>query len=56
MDQVAARKPSYYNGKVDPAELENWIRNMEKVFNVMEVLAKQQVSIDIYYLSGKADA
>ena len=55
-DRVVVRKPSYYDGKAYPAELENWIKNMKKVFDVVEVLAKQQISTDIYYLGGKAYA
>ena len=56
MDRVVARKPNYYDGKTDPGELENCIINIEKVFDVVEGLTERQVSIDSYYLSGKADA
>ena len=37
MDRVVARKPNYYDSQAEPSKLENWIKNMEKVLDVVEV-------------------
>jgi len=56
MDRIAVRKPNYYDRKADPGEVESWLRNIEKVFDVVEVPTEWQVSIGSYYLSGKVNA
>jgi len=34
-DRVARRNPKVYDGNLDPVELEDWIREMEKIFTVV---------------------
>ena len=36
-DRMNAMKPKYYSGKADPVEYEDWIRNMEKIFDAVHV-------------------
>ena len=36
-DRVARRNPKFYDGNLDPTELEDWIRGMEKIFAVVGV-------------------
>jgi len=36
-DRVARRNPKVYDGNLDPVELEDCIRGMEKIFAVVEV-------------------
>jgi len=39
----------------DPVELEDWIREMKKIFTVVEVPEKKKVNIGTFYLAGEAD-
>jgi len=54
-DRVAKRNPKTYDGKEDPVLLEEWVRHMEKIFNVMEVPDNRHVNIGAFYLIGQAD-
>jgi len=36
-------------------ELEDWIREMEKIFVIVEVSEEKKVSIGIFYLVGEVD-
>jgi len=54
-DRVATRNSKNYGGSYDPVELEEWIRGMEKIFVVIEVLEEKRVNIRTFYLIREAD-
>jgi len=54
-ERVAKQNPKTYDGKEDPIILEEWVRQMEKIFDVVEVPDDKRVSIGAFYLSGQAD-
>ena len=54
-DRVAKRNPKVYEGKEDPMILEEWIRQMEKIFDVVEVPDNKCINIGAFYLSGTVD-
>ena len=54
-DRVAKRNPKVYEGKEDPMILEEWIRQMEKIFDVVEVPDNKRINIRTFYLFGTAD-
>jgi len=54
-DRVARQNPKVYDGSYDPVVLEEWIKGMEKIFTVVEVLEEKKVDIGTYYLTNEAD-
>jgi len=54
-DRVAWRNPKVYSGSYDPVILKEWIREMEKIFTVVEVPKEKRINIGTYYLTGEAD-
>ena len=54
-DRVAQHNPKVYDGKYDLMELEEWIKGMEKIFIVVEVLDEKKVNSGMFYLIGKDD-
>ena len=54
-DRVARRNPKVYDGSYDPVVLEEWTREMEKIFTVVEVPEGKKVNIGTCYLTGEAD-
>jgi len=44
-----------YEGKYDPVELEEWIRGMENIFAIVEVLENKKVNIGTFYLAKEAN-
>ena len=54
-DRATRLSPKVYNGKYNPLKLEEWIRGMENIFTVVEVLDEKKVNIRTFYLSGEAD-
>ena len=42
VDRVARRNPKMYDGNYDPIVLEEWIREMEKIFTVVEVVEEKK--------------
>ena len=54
-DRVAERNPKVYNGNLDPVELEDWIRRMEKIFAVVKVLEEKTVNLETFALAGEVD-
>ncbi|XP_074266796.1 uncharacterized protein LOC141590083 [Silene latifolia] len=48
-------KPKTYDGKLDPVELENWIRSLDKLFDAIQCPEKWRVEFAVYYLVGQAD-
>ncbi|XP_021729843.1 uncharacterized protein LOC110696816 [Chenopodium quinoa] len=53
--RVAAAKPPTYLGKVDPASLENWVREFDKLFDAINCPEELKVNNDVYYLREEAD-
>ena len=54
-DKVVKRNPRTYGGREDPVLLEEWIRQMEKIFDVVEVPENRRINIGAFYLTGQAD-
>ena len=44
-----------HDGNYDPVVLEEWVRKIEKIFTVVEVLEEKKVNIGTYYLTGEAN-
>jgi len=55
-DRVALGNPKVYDENLDPVELEDWIRGMEKVFAVVEVPEEKKINIGTFYLAGEVDS
>ena len=53
--RVAAAKPPVYLGKEDPASLENWIREFDKLFDAINCPSELRVNNGVYYLREEAD-
>jgi len=53
VDRVARRNPKVYDVTYDPVVLEEWIREMEKIFTVVEVPEEKEVNIGTYSLQKK---
>ncbi|XP_021747555.1 uncharacterized protein LOC110713411 [Chenopodium quinoa] len=53
--RVAAAKPPVYLGKEDPASLENWIREFDKLFDAINCPSEMRVNNGVYYLREEAD-
>ncbi|XP_074278678.1 uncharacterized protein LOC141602275 [Silene latifolia] len=47
--------PKTYDGKLDPVELENWIRSLDKLFDTIQCPEKWRMEFAVYYLVGQAD-
>lgn len=54
-EKFARLQPPAYRGKVNPVELESWEREMEKLFEVVEVSEEKRVRYASHYLKGEAD-
>jgi len=54
-DRVAKRNPKTYSRSYNPAKLEEWIRNMEKVFAIIEFFEEKKVTIRTFYFTGEAN-
>lgn len=52
---MSASKPPYYNGKEDPASLENWIREFDKLFDAINCPEELKLNNAVYYLKEEAD-
>jgi len=50
-DKVAWLNPKVYDGQYDLVELEEWMRGMEKIFTIVEVLEDTKVNIRMFYLA-----
>ena len=49
---MVKRNANVYDGKI---ELEEWIRNVEKIFTVVEGPADKKMNTVTFYLLGKAN-
>ena len=45
VDRVTRQNPKTYGRSSDPTELEEWIRGVEKIFVIIEVLEEKRVNI-----------
>ena len=52
---VARHNHKVYERKLELAELEDWIRGMEKIFPVVEVPEVKKVNIRTFYIAGEVD-
>ena len=47
--------PTVYEGTPDPKTFEDWIRGMEKLFDVLQCPEHWKVGIAVFYLKDKVD-
>ncbi|XP_021734967.1 uncharacterized protein LOC110701661 [Chenopodium quinoa] len=53
--RIAAANPPTYLGKLDPASLENWVREFDKLFDAINCPEELNVNNAVYYLREEAD-
>ncbi|XP_021745262.1 uncharacterized protein LOC110711191 [Chenopodium quinoa] len=53
--RAAVAKLPTYLGKVDPASLENWVREFDKLFDAINYPAELRVNNVVYYLREEVD-
>ena len=53
--RISQSKPFPFDGKGEPSELENWLREFDKLFDVVECLEELKVNQAAFYLTGEAD-
>ena len=53
--KIFQMKPDFYQGKEDPTELEDWIRNLDKILDVVNCPDEHRVNGVVYYFKGEAD-
>ena len=53
--KVAASKPPTYDGKEDPASLENWLRKFDQLFDAINCPGDLKINNVVYYLREEAD-
>ncbi|XP_057542444.1 uncharacterized protein LOC130820913 [Amaranthus tricolor] len=53
--RISQSKPSTFNGKREPSELELYLREFDKLFDVVECLEELKVNQVAFYLVGEAD-
>ncbi|XP_057248139.1 uncharacterized protein LOC130590153 [Beta vulgaris subsp. vulgaris] len=54
-DRFDCHSPPTYDGAADPVALENWLREMEKLFTATNCPDAEMVPIGTYYLKREAD-
>ncbi|KAK9690534.1 hypothetical protein RND81_09G135400 [Saponaria officinalis] len=54
-DRFARYRPPTYDGTCDPVLLEDWIREMEKLFTATQCPESQKIDVASYYLQKEAD-
>ncbi|XP_074294046.1 uncharacterized protein LOC141621417 [Silene latifolia] len=54
-EAVQKKRPPSFTGKGDPNELDNWVREMEKIFMAIGCPVEFQARIAVYYLKEEAD-
>ncbi|XP_057520885.1 uncharacterized protein LOC130801135 [Amaranthus tricolor] len=53
--RISQSKPSTFNGKREPSKLELWLREFDKLFDVVGCLEELKVNQAAFYLVGEAD-
>ena len=55
MVEIARRlRAQEFQGTIDPMQMKNWIKRMERAFDVMECLGKRKMNIATFLLEGRA--
>ena len=54
-ERLAKVDQPYFNGKVDPTFLDNWIREFEKIFGALNCPESIKVGLVVMYLKDEAD-
>ncbi|XP_010665699.1 uncharacterized protein LOC104882961 [Beta vulgaris subsp. vulgaris] len=52
---IDTKKPPKYDGKGDPMQMENWIREFDKIFVTLQVPEEMRVDSTAYHLTEDAD-
>ncbi|XP_057247452.1 uncharacterized protein LOC104882935 [Beta vulgaris subsp. vulgaris] len=55
LKKVASSNPPVYDGKEDPASIENWIREFDKLFTAVRCDDELKINNATYYLREEAD-
>ncbi|XP_057542410.1 uncharacterized protein LOC130820884 [Amaranthus tricolor] len=55
LEMMLTSKPSTFDGKGEPSELELWLREFDKLFDVVECPEELKVNQPAFYLVGEAD-
>ena len=53
--RISQSKPLTFDGKGEPSELELWLREFDKLFDVVECPEELKVNQATFYLVGEAD-
>ncbi|XP_010668318.2 uncharacterized protein LOC104885320 [Beta vulgaris subsp. vulgaris] len=53
--KFCTHNPPTYDGKLDLTEFEEWLNNMEKLFDATQCPDKWKVNFAVFYLKGQAD-
>ena len=53
--RISHKKPSPFGGEGEPSELENWLREFDKLFDVVECPEELKVNQVAFYLIGEVD-
>ena len=53
--RISQSKPSTFDSKGEPSEVELWLREFDKLFDVVECPEELKVNQDAFYLVGEAD-
>ena len=53
--RISYNKPSPFDGKGEQSELENWLREFDKLFDVVECPEELKVNQVAFYLIGEVD-
>ncbi|XP_056691471.1 uncharacterized protein [Spinacia oleracea] len=53
--KFSSHNPPTYDGKPDPTEFEEWISDMEKLFDATQCPEKWKVNYAVFYLKGQAN-
>ena len=53
--KIAQSKPPTYSGEPNPAVLEGWLREFNKLFGAVNCPEESKVNSAVYYLRGEAD-
>ena len=53
--RISQKKPSPFDGKGEPSELKHWLREFDKLFDVVECLEELKVNQAAFYLTGEVD-
>ena len=55
LNQFRKANPPSFCGEYDPNVAERWVRQLEKIFGVLECTTEQKVSLATFMLEGEAE-